>query len=195
MKKVVLFFILLLIPFNTKALTKEVVTLKKCIDGDTASFILNKESIKARFLAIDTPESVHPTKSEEPFGKEASEYTCTKLKNAKKIEIENDSNSDKTDKYGRYLVWVYVDDELLQKDLVSKGYAKVAYLYGDYLYTDLLKKEEDNAKNSKLKIWNDYTEPTNKKDNDNIVEWLINLLNEILKKILDLLENFVDDML
>ena len=31
------------------------------------------------------------------------------VKNAKKIEIEYDSNSDKTDKYDRLLVWVFVD--------------------------------------------------------------------------------------
>lgn len=43
-------------------LSKKEVKLSKCVDGDTARFILNKEEIKARFLAIDTPESVHPTK-------------------------------------------------------------------------------------------------------------------------------------
>ena len=48
------------------------VTLDKCVDGDTAWFILDGDRIKTRFLAIDTPES---TTKKEPYGKEASDYT------------------------------------------------------------------------------------------------------------------------
>lgn len=77
-----------------------------CVDGDTARFILKKEEIKVRMLAIDTPETKHPTKGEEPFGQEASDFTCNKLKNAIKIILEFDDNSDKKDKYDRYLAWV-----------------------------------------------------------------------------------------
>ena len=108
------------------------VNFKTCIDGDTAIFLYNDEKIKARFLAIDTPETEYSSKGEQPLSKEASEYTCNKLKNAKKIILEYDDNSDKTDKYDRHLVWVWIDNKLLQKDLVSKGYAKVTYLYNDY---------------------------------------------------------------
>lgn len=46
-------------------------------------------------LAIDTPESVHPTKGVEYYGEEASNYTCNLVTNAKKIELEYDKNSDK----------------------------------------------------------------------------------------------------
>ena len=42
----------------------------ECVDGDTAKFIYKNEKITARFLAIDTPETVHPTKEDEIFGKE-----------------------------------------------------------------------------------------------------------------------------
>ena len=43
------------------------------------------------------------------------------------------------DKYNRYLAWVYTDGTLLQSELVEKGFAKVAYVYGNYEYTDELK--------------------------------------------------------
>ena len=109
--------------------TKIEVSLKKCVDGDTAWFTVNGKSIKTRFLAIDTPES---TKEKEPYGKEASNYTCETLTKAKKIEIEYDPDSDKTDKYSRHLVWVFVDGKLLQEKILAKGLAEVAYLYGDY---------------------------------------------------------------
>lgn len=160
MKVKVTFILLLLslIPINGFALEKKRVTFSNCIDGDTAEIILNSEKVKVRFLAVDTPETKHPTKGEEPFGKEASNYTCDRLKKSKKIEIELDSNSDEKDKYDRYLVWIFVDDSLLQDELISKGYAKVAYLYDDYKYTSTLQESEKYAKAEKLGIWSDHKE-------------------------------------
>ena len=126
--------------------------LEKCVDGDTASFKVDGEIQKYRFLAIDTPESVHPTKKEQEYGKTASEYTCQILTNAKNIEIESEAKN-KTDKYGRNLAWIWVDDELLQKILVEEGYAQVAYIYGDYKYTMSLCAIQQTAKEKKLNIW------------------------------------------
>ena len=143
------------------------VKFSECVDGDTAKFIYKDEEITARFLAIDTPETVHPTKGEEPFGKEASEYTCNKLKNADEIVLEYDEDSDKKDKYDRYLVWVFVDGELLQKKLISKGYASVAYLYGDYKYTDILEEAEQTAEDNKLGIWSDEAKVDDKETQNN----------------------------
>lgn len=148
MKKVFLIIFILFFGINVNA--KEIVTLNKCVDGDTAWFNINGEKIKARFLAIDTPES---TNKIEPYGKEASEFTCNLLKSAKKIEIEYDDNSDKFDKYNRHLVWVFIDDELLQNIIVKEGYADVKYLYGDYKYTDILKKSLIEAKANNLNMW------------------------------------------
>ena len=212
MKKCLLFcFMFLCFNINVYASDKIEVQLKKCVDGDTARFIYKNEEIKARFLAIDTPESVHPTKESEPFGKEASEYTCNALKNAKKITIEYDSGSDKTDKYKRHLVWVYVDDVLLQKTLIEKGYAKVTYLYGKYQYTDELKDVEEKAKASKKGIWSlDNTETEAKKENTsksktskkstkknkntNSIDKLLTDFCEILEKILDFFTDLANDM-
>ena len=153
MKKIVLIITLFFIgAICVKAKTIKV-EFNECVDGDTAKFIYKDEKITARFLAIDTPETVHPTKEVEEFGKEASEYTCNKIKNAKEIILEYDENSDKLDKYDRHLVWVFVDGVLLQKKLVSKGYANVAYLYGNYKYTDELEKVEQEAEEHKIGIW------------------------------------------
>ena len=70
---------------NVDALEKEEVLFDSCVDGDTAKFIIDCEVQTVRFLAIDTPETVHPTKGKEPYGKEASDFTCNSLKKAKKI--------------------------------------------------------------------------------------------------------------
>jgi len=158
MKKIcVLLFGLIILGLNPVFANEKVeVKFSKCVDGDTAKFILDNEEITARFLAVDTPETVHPTKGEEPFGKEASNYTCEKLTNAKEIVLEYDDGSDKKDKYDRHLVWIYYDDNFLQEDLISLGYAKVAYLYGDYKYTADLQNSEVVAKSDKKGIWSDY---------------------------------------
>lgn len=159
MKKFIILIIGLCLVTNVSANEKEEVKLNKCVDGDTAVFIIKDEEVRVRFLAIDTPETVHPTKSIEKYGKNASEYTCNKLTKAKKIELEYDSGSTKIDKYGRTLAWVWVDGSMLQKELIEVGYATVKYIYGKYAYTNDLYQVEDIAKENKLGLWASY-EPT-----------------------------------
>ncbi len=153
---VILICFLLMIPMNGFAKTnyeKFEVEFSDCVDGDTAKFYIDGEEVTARFLAVDTPETKHPTKGEEPYGKEASNYTCNALKEANKIELQYDMESDEKDKYDRILVWVFVDGELLQDNLIKEGLAEVAYLYGDYQYTSLLEADQEIAKNNQVGKW------------------------------------------
>ena len=194
MKKVVMIFLFFCL-FITNVYAERVsVKFEACVDGDTIKVMLDNKKTTVRFLAIDTPETVHPTKGEQPFGKEASNYTCDKVKNAKKLEIEYDEGSTKTDKYKRALGWVFTDDTLLQKDLVSLGYAKVAYLYGDYKYTEDLKKEESIAKSKKLGVWSLEEETTTKKIEKTTKkvtesETEDSIINELLKDIRKIFKN------
>ena len=98
--KKILFIIFMFIFFigSANASSKEKVTFSKCVDGDTIKVNIDGEINIVRMLAIDTPESVHPTKGVEYYGKEASNYTCNLVTNAKKIELEYDKNSDKCNK-------------------------------------------------------------------------------------------------
>ena len=131
------------------------VVFSKCIDGDTAKLMVNGEEKTVRFLAINTPEVASNLKEEEPFGKEASNYTCNSLKKANRITLEFDSNSEKEDKYGRILAFIYVDDELLEAKLIENGLAKVDYIYGDYAHVDDLRKLENTARENKIGIWSE----------------------------------------
>lgn len=151
-KLVVSIFVFFLFISNTYALEKEEVIFDSCVDGDTAKFIIDDEVKSVRFLAIDTPETVHPTKGEEPYGKEASNFTCNSLKKAKKIVLEYEEGN-KIDKYDRVLAWVWVDDVLLQDELIKLGYAEVAYLYDDYKYTSLLEDHQAIAEANLTGIW------------------------------------------
>lgn len=180
-KKISLFF-LLLIPFNVFALDR--VKFDKCVDGDTAYFIYKGESNKFRFLSIDTPES---TTKIEKYGKEASEFTCNALKNASKIEIEFEDNSDKKDKYDRYLAYVFVDNELLQENLLYNGLAKLKYDKSTYKYEDRLIKAENHAKENFLGVYSttEYKEELEEDLLYYLKKWSKKLISSILKEFFD----------
>lgn len=158
MNKKILLIILLILPICVYA--NDTIYLDKCIDGDTFKAKIEDKIVKVRLLAVDAPELSHDDKSADYYGVESSNYTCNKLTNANKIEIEYDI--DKTDKYDRVLGWIYIDDVLLQEDLVVNGYAKVAYLYKDYKYNNLLKEKEVIAKENAMGLWNNGTPITEK---------------------------------
>ena len=196
-KLVIIFMFFFLFSLSVKANERIEVKFSKCVDGDTIKLKINGKKKRVRLLAIDTPESVTPDKPVEKYGKEASELTCKLVKNAKKIEIEYDSNSDKEDKYGRVLAYVYVDDVMLQKELLSNGLAKVAYLYNDYLYTEEFKSIQEEAKNKEIGIWSlddpNYEIIDEEEDNAKEESFFKRLLKEIgnfFKKVF----NYIKDL-
>ena len=89
---------------------KTEVTVKTFVDGDTVHFHVDEQIVesgvlKARFLAINTPEC---TGKIEEYGKKAAAFTREKLTNAESIWVESDNghwNLDSTSE--RHLVWVW----------------------------------------------------------------------------------------
>ena len=85
-------------------------TVHTFIDGDTTHFnvpsnVMENGILKARYLAINTPES---TGKIEPYGKTASNFTKEKLSQATSIIIESDNSTWNPDSTGsRYLVWIW----------------------------------------------------------------------------------------
>ena len=99
------------------------------IDGDTTHFDVPRDFdsagiVKARYLAIDTPES---TGQIEEWGKAASAFTKEKLSTAHSIIIESETDSWNFDANGRYLVWVWykpsaeADYRCLNIELLQNG--------------------------------------------------------------------------
>ncbi len=147
------------------------VNLEAIVDGDTAKLKMNGEQVTVRFLGINTKETVDPKRGEEAWGKEASDFTKEKLKNATKIELEFDSYADKMDKYNRYLAWIWIDDELLQNSLVKSGLAETYMLQSNYKYAGMLQESEEFAKSNKLGIWSKETSDIdNNKDENQLLE-------------------------
>lgn len=179
-----LIILVVIFPIVVSAREIEKIELVKCIDGDTAIFKIRKEKEKVRFLAINTPE--YNEEKEEYYGEEASKYTCKRLTNAKKIEIEYDKKSDKRDRYGRVLGWIFVDDVLLQESLVKKGYAEIKYVYDNYSYVEILEKRERQAKKKEIGIWSSNKEKESPKEKKNgILNYFKDIFKKIRKKILE----------
>lgn len=132
------------------------------VDGDTVDVNLNGEEYRLRFIGVDTPETKHPSKPVEFFGKEASEFTKYSLLN-KTVYLEKDVSD--TDRYGRLLRYIWLvqptkaltDDEinLLQFNsiLVKGGYANNYPYPPDVKYNKYYTELEKYAKNNNLGLW------------------------------------------
>ena len=95
----------------------------KVVDGDTIELT---DGRKVRYLGIDTPETVHPSKPVQCFGKEASDYNKS-LVGGQYVRLVRDVED--KDKYGRLLRYVYMEDgTFVNLALVAQGYA-YAYTY------------------------------------------------------------------
>lgn len=81
-------------------------TLKctRAVDGDT--IVLNNGE-RVRLIGVDTPETKHPRKPVEYFGKEATAFT-KRMVEGKEVRLEYDWQ--RKDKYGRTLAYVYLMD-------------------------------------------------------------------------------------
>ncbi len=122
---------------------KQEVSVRLYVDGDTTHFNPVEKSeltgynaadfagtdgyIKARYIAVDTPES---TGDVEKWGKTASLFTRSKLETAEKIIVESNEDSKwGFDSNGRYLVWVWYKPQggtefrNLNVEILQNGYA------------------------------------------------------------------------
>lgn len=153
---------------NSINTAKTEATVKIYIDGDTTHFnvpetVVQGGVLKARYLAINTPES---TGKVEPYGKVASDFTKSKLKDATSIILESDNttwNADSTS--SRYLVWVWyktansseyrnLNLEILQNGLCI-GNSTLNNIYGETCMAAL-----NQAKAMKLNLYSGEEDPT-----------------------------------
>ena len=163
MKKVILLYILVFIPFitvnavttTTKVVEEPVVekyevTLDNCNSINQIWINKNKKVVRIGLLAYDSGDTT--------IENDIKNTICTKLKEANKIEIEYDINNKTKDKYNRDMVWVYVDDNLCVKEATAiknkKGIwslgAQEKYCDSGIILEKLAKEEEEKVNGKKL---------------------------------------------
>ncbi len=100
-----------------------------------------------RYIGIDTPE-IYP--QPEPFGWEAWQANH-RLVEDKEIRLERDVSE--TDKYGRLLRYVYVDNTFINAELVRQGLARAKAYPPDTKYQTYLEKMEAEAREANRGMW------------------------------------------
>lgn len=133
----------------------------RCSDGDTIVIgNPNRKSrrrrTKVRFIGVDTPESTRSLYQDVmPFGKEAAEYTKSRLKRGKRVFLYYDKES--RDKFGRVLAYVYLSNgEFFNATLVKKGYAFAKEYPPNTKYSRYFRKLERKAKRKRRGLWKMY---------------------------------------
>ncbi|MBO8155574.1 MAG: thermonuclease family protein [Bacillaceae bacterium] len=148
---IILIIMILILSSCTKGAPDIEAFVTRVIDGDTVHVQFNGEEETVRLLLIDTPETNHPSKPVQPYGREATDYARQVLEN-KTVMLE--LGTEKRDKYGRMLAYVYIDGNLFNQMIIEKGLARVAYVFPpNDKYVDQLRAAEATAREQKLGIW------------------------------------------
>ncbi|MBQ3455722.1 MAG: thermonuclease family protein [Synergistaceae bacterium] len=133
----------------------------RAVDGDTAVVKVDGQEKRVRFLGVDTPETVHPNKPVQFYGKEASNFTKESL-NGRRVWLEYDSNPQ--DRYGRHLAYIWLKnpatinestmrESMFNAKLLLGGYAKVMIIKPNKRYETEFKKFQEEAKRARLGVW------------------------------------------
>jgi len=119
---------------ETKEANELIGTVSNVVDGDTIDVTLaSGNEIRVRLIGVDTPETVHPEHGEQPFGREASDYTKQRL-TGETVRLELDVQE--IDQYGRTLAYVWIDDEHFNATLLKEGYGVLSTWAPNVKYVD-----------------------------------------------------------
>lgn len=123
-------------------------------DGDTVTLSDNRS---LRYLGINTPEIDYQNHRAEPYAYAARRLN-RKMVDGQPIRLEFEKK--KTDRFGRLLVYVFLEDNtFVNRELLQNGYG---YFYPSSYpgkYDDILLQAQRLAMSSKTGIWRDWKEP------------------------------------
>lgn len=142
-------------PTHTPTLTPEFERTEaqviEVVDGDTIKVEVDGTVYTVRYIGIDTPETVHPSKPVQWMGPEASEAN-RRLVEGQNVYLEKDVSE--TDRYGQLLCYVFLADGLfVNAELVRSGYAQVSTYPPDVRYQDLFLEMQQEAREAEHGLW------------------------------------------
>ena len=103
-------------------------TVVGVVDGDTVVIDLDGSSESVRLLGIDTPETVHPDRPPECFGKQASIRMAQLLPAGTAVLVTRDVEA--RDRYDRLLAYVarVGDGLVVNRAMVEEGFAATLHI-------------------------------------------------------------------
>ena len=144
-------FSIVFLPFNYPPFVRssyaQAYKVGRVTDGDTL-LLTNGEYL--RLIGVDTPETKHPKKPVEYFGKEAYLFTKNMVE-GKEVRLEYDQT--RRDKYNRILAYVYLlDGTFLNAEIIKQGYG-FAYTKYPFKYMEDFRQYEREARENKRELW------------------------------------------
>ena len=142
------------------------VRVVRVIDGDTITveFQNGTRPERLRLIGVDTPETVHPQRGVEHYGREALDFTTTTLtEHNQYVWLQFDVGI--RDRFQRYLGYVWtekpndVDDEAEIRDkmfnarLLLGGYAQVMTIQPNVRYAELFVQFQREAREANKGLW------------------------------------------
>ena len=131
-------------------------TVKKVVVGDTL-VLENKERV--RLNGVDTPETKHPRKPVEHYGKEATAFT-KKMVQGKRVRLEFDpanAHIGHKDRYSRTLAYVFLEDgTFLNAEIIKQGYG-FAYTRFPFKHMDEFRRYQREAREQGRGLWGKRT--------------------------------------
>jgi endonuclease YncB( thermonuclease family) len=113
-------------------------------DGDTIRVLLQGQEYPVRYIGIDTPETGQPNAA-------AARDQNAALVSGKTVRLEKDVSD--TDRYGRLLRYVWVDDIMVNAELVRQGYAQAATFPPDVKYQKKFSALQKEAQTAGRGLW------------------------------------------
>jgi micrococcal nuclease len=139
---------LLISAIGCSAPTAPLVT--RVIDGDTIEVNIRGTIHKIRYIGIDTPELDDERPEFRALAQEATRFN-RELVEGETIRLEKDVSE--TDRYGRLLRYVYVEDIFINAEMVRQGLAWSKSYPPDTKYQDILEETEAEARRDKIGLW------------------------------------------
>ncbi|HEY4485979.1 MAG TPA: thermonuclease family protein [Nitrospiria bacterium] len=128
------------------------VAVKRVIDGDTIELA---DGEMVRYLGLDAPELRRRVggrwvKAPQPYALEALEFN-RKLVSGQAVRLELDREV--RDRFHRLLAYVYVDQRMINAELVASGYAVARNYPPNLRYKDLFIKLQSEAQAGHRGLW------------------------------------------
>jgi micrococcal nuclease len=135
-------------PKAPASLAEDVYSVESVVDGDTLRLA---NHAKIRLIGADTPETVMPNHPVEPWGPEATAFTKQFVAGG---QVRLQLDREQIDSFGRRLAYVWVDDRMLNEELIRAGLARVRteFHYSQAMKTRFLR-AQDEARAAGRGIW------------------------------------------
>lgn len=113
------------VPYPAEDFSKDpAFPIEKVVDGDTVVIHRAGQSVTVRLIGVDTPETMHPQKPAEAFGKEASAFARNLLLGESVYLLPDEKREE--DRHGRLLAYLYraPDGLFVNLEIVRQGYGR-----------------------------------------------------------------------